>query len=68
MMFLYHERFGANAYPMALKQLSLIVQRESLTLTYNDVFLVLAISYFVAVPLTFLLRKPQPQKGPSEAH
>ena len=50
--------FGENTQLAILKKLSLMVERESLTLTYNDVFLLIAVIYFAAVPLTLLLRKP----------
>jgi DHA2 family multidrug resistance protein len=52
----------------ALKRVSMMVQREALTLTYNDVLLLMSLSFFIALPLTLLLKKPQPSKGPVEAH
>jgi len=58
MTMLFQPAFGPNASVAVLKRLSLMVQRESLTLTYNDVFLLLGVAYFIALPLTFLLRKP----------
>jgi DHA2 family multidrug resistance protein len=64
----FEPAMGPGSHLAALKQLSLLVQREALTLTYNDVFLVLAISYFFALPLTFLLRKSRPGGAPAEAH
>jgi DHA2 family multidrug resistance protein len=48
-----------NAHLAALKQASLLVQREALTLTYNDVFLLMALSFFAAVPLTLFLARPK---------
>ena len=59
---------GAEAGTAALKRMSLLVHREALVLTYNDVLLLMAGLFFVAVPLTFLLAKPAPAQGPSEAH
>jgi len=50
---------GGSAHLAALKQLSLMVQREALTLTYNDVFFLMALSFFIAVPLTFFLARPK---------
>jgi DHA2 family multidrug resistance protein len=47
------------AHLAALKRISMIVQREALTLAYNDVFLLMALAFFAAVPLTFLLARPQ---------
>ncbi len=54
---------GDNTQLAVIKRLSLMVQRESLTLTYNDIFYLIAIVYFVAIPLTFLLRKPAGHGG-----
>ncbi len=51
----------------ALKQISLMVERESLTQTYNDVFLLMALTFLLAIPLTLLLRRPK-GAGPSDAH
>ncbi len=48
-----------SAHLAALKRISLMVQREALTLTYNDVFLLMALSFFLAVPLTFFLARPK---------
>ena len=59
---------GENTNLAVLKRLSLMVQRESLTLTYNDVFYLIAIVYFVSLPLTLLLRKPGGPGGAAEAH
>ena len=57
-----------SAHLAALKRMAMLVQREALTLTYNDVFLLMSMCFLVAVPLTLLLKKPQPAKAPSEAH
>ncbi|HEY0267284.1 MAG TPA: hypothetical protein VGC16_11065, partial [Rhizomicrobium sp.] len=57
-----------QAHLAALKQISLMVTREALTLTYNDVLLLMSLSFFIALPLTLLLKRPQMSKGPSEAH
>ena len=59
---------GSSAPMAALKQMALMVQRESLTLTYNDVFLLMSLCFAVAVPLTLLLKKPKPAGAPAEAH
>ncbi len=58
----------STAHLAALKKISLIVQRESLTLTYNDVFLLIALCFLLAVPLTLLLRRPKKAGAPVEAH
>jgi len=44
-----------------------MVERESLTQTYNDVFLLMAATFIVAIPLTLLLKKPKLMAG-SAAH
>jgi DHA2 family multidrug resistance protein len=36
----------------------MMVQRQALTLSYNDVLLLMAGCFFVALPLTLLLAKP----------
>ena len=54
-----------NAHLAALKRVSLIVQREALTLTYDDVFFLMALTFFIAVPLTFLLAKPKLATAPA---
>jgi DHA2 family multidrug resistance protein len=60
--------FEGSAHLAALKKISLMVEREALTLTYNDVLLLMSLSFFLALPLTLLLRKPAPAVGLSEAH
>ncbi len=52
----------------ALKRMAAMVHREALVLTYNDVLLIMSATFLLAVPLTLLLAKPAPSKGPSEAH
>jgi DHA2 family multidrug resistance protein len=42
---------------MALKRVAGLVQQQALTLTYNDVFLLMGVTFFIAVPLTLLLAK-----------
>lgn len=43
----------------ALRRMALLVQREALTLAYNDVLLLMALCYFATVPLTLLLARPR---------
>jgi DHA2 family multidrug resistance protein len=59
---------GPQANLAALYKMSQMVQREALTLTYNDVFIMMSFSFFLAIPLTLLLKKPRQAKGPSEVH
>ncbi len=49
---------GAAAHLAALKQVSGMVMREALTLAYNDCLAWMAVAFFIAIPLTFLLAKP----------
>ena len=64
-----HPATGENTHLVVIKRLSRMVQRESLTLTYNDVFLIMAAIYFASIPLTLLLRKPAGPPGPAaDAH
>ena len=56
-----------NAHMAALHTLSLMVRREALTLTYNDVLWLMSVSFFAAAPLTLLLKRPQMTKT-STAH
>jgi DHA2 family multidrug resistance protein len=51
--------FGVAAPKAALAQVALLVQREALTLTYNDVLMLMAGVFFLAVPLVLLLAKPK---------
>ena len=58
---------SGDAHLAALKQVAMMVEQQALTLTYNDVLLLMAGSFFVALPLTLLLAKPA--KGAAvEAH
>ena len=58
---------GAAAHLAALKQVSGMVLREALTLAYNDCLAWMAVAFFVAIPLTFFLAKPNSGAG-AEAH
>ena len=46
---------NGNAQLAALKRMSLMVQREAMTLSYNDVLLLMSLTFFCAIPLTLLL-------------
>jgi DHA2 family multidrug resistance protein len=59
---------NGNAQLGALKRISLMVEREANTLSYNDVLLLMSLAFFVALPLTFFLAKPKPAGAPAEAH
>ena len=51
------------AHLAGLRRLALLVEREAITLAYNDVLLVMACGFFAALPLTFLLAKPRMAGG-----
>jgi DHA2 family multidrug resistance protein len=57
---------SGDAHIAALKQIAMMVQQQALTLTYNDVLLLMAGCFFVALPLTLLLAKPT--GATAEAH
>ncbi len=43
----------------ALKRIGLMVRQQALTLTYNDVLMLMALAFFLALPLTLLLKRPR---------
>jgi len=47
---------NGDARLAAIKKMSLMVEREATTLTYNDVLLPMSLAFFFALPLTFFLR------------
>ncbi len=51
------------AHLAALRRLALLVQREAMTLAYNDVLLVMGFCFFAALPLTFLMVRPRMAGG-----
>jgi DHA2 family multidrug resistance protein len=53
---------------MALKRVAALVNQQALTLTYNDVFMLMGVAFFTAVPLTLLLAKTPPQGAPGGGH
>ena len=59
---------GAEAHLAALNRLSMLVRREALTLAYNDVLLLMAACFFLAIPLTLLLSRPKPAGEAGGAH
>ena len=60
---------GHSAGLMALKQMAAMVRREALTLSYNDVFLLMALTFVLAIPITALTTRPR-MAGPAakDAH
>jgi MFS transporter, DHA2 family, multidrug resistance protein len=53
---------------MALKKIAGLVQQQALTLTYNDVFQLMAMAFFVTLPMTLLLRKVPARGGGAGGH
>jgi MFS transporter, DHA2 family, multidrug resistance protein len=49
---------SGDAHLAALKQVATMVQHQALTLSYNDVLMLMAGCFFVVLPLTMLLAKP----------
>jgi len=58
---------AGDAHLAALKQVAMMVHRQALTLTYNDVLLLMAGCFFLALPLTLLLARPA-SGAAAEAH
>jgi DHA2 family multidrug resistance protein len=54
---------AGDSHLAALKQIAGMVTQQALTLTYNDVLLLMSGAFFLAVPLTLLLAKPQMAAG-----
>ncbi|MBN9508676.1 MAG: DHA2 family efflux MFS transporter permease subunit [Alphaproteobacteria bacterium] len=48
-----------DAQAGALRRIALLVEREALTLTYNDVLMLMSVAFFLAVPLTLFLARPR---------
>jgi len=49
---------AGDGHLAALKQVAMMVQQQALTLTYNDVLMLMAGCFFLALPLTLLLARP----------
>jgi hypothetical protein len=58
---------AGDAHLAALRKIAMMVQQQALTLSYNDVLLLMATCFFVALPLTLLLAKPATGAA-AEAH
>ena len=65
-MNMMHEMEGAmsaakagSTHLAALKEIAGMVTQQALTLTYNDVLLLMSLSFFAAIPFTLLLAKPK---------
>lgn len=49
---------AGDAALAALKQIAMPAERQALTLTYNDVLMLMAGTFFLVLPLTLILAKP----------
>jgi DHA2 family multidrug resistance protein len=58
---------AGDAHLAALRKIAMMVQQQALTLSYNDVLLLMAACFFLALPLTLLLAKPATGAA-AEAH
>jgi DHA2 family multidrug resistance protein len=59
---------GAEAHLAALREIANMVRQQALTLSYNDVLMVMGGTFFLAIPLTLLLARPASQDAAAEAH
>jgi DHA2 family multidrug resistance protein len=57
-----------NASLMALKQLSMIVHRQAVVMSYGDAFFILACFYVALSALVFFVNKPTLTGPPPDAH
>jgi DHA2 family multidrug resistance protein len=57
-----------DAALMAMKQLSQIVHRQAVVMSYGDAFFMLALFYLGLSLMVMLLNKPNSATGPGEAH
>jgi DHA2 family multidrug resistance protein len=57
-----------NASLMALKQLSLIVHRQAVVMSFGDAFFLLTCFYLVLSAMVFFVRKPNVMGPPPDAH
>ncbi len=56
---------GTNAPIAALGRIVAIVHREALTLTYNDILMLMAACFLIAIPLTPFLNRPSFAPSPA---
>lgn len=61
-------RLGEAADHAALARVSAMITREALILAYNDVLVVIAALFALAVPLVFFVRAPKPGAGGGAGH
>jgi DHA2 family multidrug resistance protein len=49
---------GEGAHMAAMHRIAQMIEQQALTLTYNDILLLMAFAFFAALPATLLLAKP----------
>jgi DHA2 family multidrug resistance protein len=49
---------GESAHMAAMHRIAQMIEQQALTLTYNDILLLMAFAFFAAWPATLLLAKP----------
>jgi DHA2 family multidrug resistance protein len=49
---------GESAHMAAMHRIAQMIEQQALTLTYNDILLLMAFAFFAALPATLLLAKP----------
>jgi DHA2 family multidrug resistance protein len=59
---------GEAAHMAAMHRIAEMIAQQALTLTYNDVLLLMAFTFFAALPATLLLAKPAAAGGAAGAH
>jgi DHA2 family multidrug resistance protein len=59
---------GEAAHMAAMARVAQMIERQALTLTYNDVLMLMAGAFFAALPATLLLAKPAAAGAAAEAH
>jgi len=57
-MFINHSYSAASAHSAAIAVINLSLQRQSVTMAYNDAFILLGLAFLVTMPTVLLLRKP----------
>jgi MFS transporter, DHA2 family, multidrug resistance protein len=57
-----------DAQTGALRRIAFLVEREALTLTYNDMLILMSMAFFIALPLTLFLARPGAGSAPEGAH
>jgi len=64
----FHD-FGSGAEAMALKQMSLMVRREAVVMSFADVFLLLTLVFIGLAALSIVMKRPvAPAGAAAEAH